>query len=174
MTTTYREPAKVIADILTAVIAPILPDGVGMTCAMSNQKYDIPTDGILFVFSYISGKAIGTTDEASFSGSAIETQSATMHDMVQIDMMSFDNTARIMRGPVLMALNSIISQQLQEKYAMRIGKIPTQWNDASDLEETKMLTRYVMTVQTTSVQRITANLGDYFDTFPTTQEVVNP
>lgn len=180
MSITYREPAKVVMDILLGMpaIGPLTQALLPSQVIMSYQKYDIPAAGLFFALSYISGKAIGSVNEVqSVSGVLTEFQSVAMHDVIQVDMMAFEDKngislARLMRGPVIMALKSSYAQQLQEKYNCRISTIPTQWNDVSGLETTQFLTRYTMDVSVMSVQSQTVT-PDYYGTFPVSPALVN-
>lgn len=167
-----REPAKVVLDILKAEME--LADGAIM---MAYEKWDIPANKGLFVsISYMGpGKIVANVNEFD-SATNEEVQQITMVNTVQIDVMSFDSSARLRKEEVAMALASIYSKQLQEKYNMQIGRQPTAFADASNLEVTKMLNRFVTTVSVTSLH-VKRKSVDYFDKFnqrPPYLEQINP
>lgn len=166
--TVAREPIKVVADILQKEME--IPDGQIM---LGYQKWDIPTDpGLYVALVYIGGKAIGNNNYFTSSGDEpaqqIEHQEVAMRHVVQIDLLSFDASARIRKEEVLMALRSIYSQQQQEKYAMSIARIPSDLVDASSLEETKMLNRFTLTVPVTALHTKT-KAAPYYDKFKTAE-----
>jgi hypothetical protein len=170
----YLEPAKVIGTILKAKLAPLIPEGAPFNVMMSYQKFKIPTKGVLIVMSYLGGRSM-TNDE--FIGIGIggmtEVQSSVNHDLIQVDMMGFGSEPRLLRSPLVMALNSLASEQAQELYGIMIGRMPSDMKDVSALESTEYLTRYTITVQTTSLFVQSSDVGnDYYDQFKT-QEVFN-
>lgn len=158
----YREPGLVVKDILQTVMK--LSEGQVM---FSNQKYEIPTDGLYIVISYIGpGKVLASQTELVDKGSGVvERRSVVSYDMVSIQMMSFSNEARKRRTEIAMAINSIYAEQQAEKYAMKISRHPGAMIDTSFLEETKMVTRYECSVMTSSINIIDDDEPDYYTTF---------
>ncbi len=165
----YREPGKVIRDILLAEMG-LEPGQIMFT----NQKYPIPTTGIYIAISYLGpSRVISRQSELvpDGTGGMLERQSAVTLDAVQLDIMAYNdpaggNPARARAQEITMALASILSQQLQEKYAMQIARNPGNFQDTSFLEETEMITRYTVLVMTTSVNRKEKASTEYYDTFP--------
>lgn len=158
-----REPIKVIADILLSELS-LTTDQI----ILEYQKFNIPNDPGLFVaLTYIGGKAIGNTNHSSDAGSSgmIEKQSVAMQHMIQIDIMSFDSSARTRKEEVLMALRSVFSEQTQTANDMQIARIPEAFNNTASLEETKILNRFTMTIIVKSVYTKTKALTSYYDTF---------
>lgn len=171
-----REPIKVIADILTSELG-LDSDKI----ILEYQKFDIPPDPDLFIaLTYISGKAIGNNNSAEDAGfdrennnlGMTEIQQVAMQHSIQIDLMSFDSSARTRKEEVIMALQSSFSQRLQDVNDMQIARIPSEFQNTSSLEETKILNRFTMTIIVKSVYTRTKDLGGtypYYDNF--TKEV---
>lgn len=163
--TIAREPIKVVADILQKEMS--LPDGQIM---LGYEKWNIPpTPGLYVVLVYIGGKAIGSTSYFTSEGNdpakQLEHQEVAMRHVVQIDLLSFDGSARARKEEVLMALRSFYSQGQQEKYAMSIARIPSEFVDASTLEETKILNRFTLTVPVTALHT-KVKAADFYNKFP--------
>ena len=149
----YREPGKIIRDVLISEL--------GLTSGQvlfTNQKFEIPTLGLFIVLSYVGpSKIVSNLNEWQDDGAGglTEIQSLTMVHMVQIDIMAYNDAeggtqARARKEEVAMALRSLFSQSQQEKYSMQIARQVGAIMDTSFLEETEMMTRYTMTVLTTS------------------------
>lgn len=149
MAFTYREPGKIVADVLQSEL-----ELKASQVTFTNQKWNIPTKGILIVVSYVGpSKVIANLNEWQDDGDGglNEVQSLTMAHMVQIDILGYGNDVRTRKEEIAMALRSIFSQQQQELYNMQIARQPSGFMDTSFLEETKMCTRYTTTIITTSV-----------------------
>src|SRR5690348_1212645 len=116
----YREPALIVCDILQSELGL-----TGDQVMMSNQKFEIPLDGLFISVSYVGpSKILASNDAWEDAGAAglNEIQSLTMTHMIQIDIMSFDNSARMRKEEIQMALHSLFSESLQEQYQMHIAK----------------------------------------------------
>lgn len=164
-TVTGREPIKVIADILKAELE--LEDGQIM---LSYQKFNIPeTTGLYIALSYLSEKVIANNNYFAADGNGIkETQETAIQNLIQIDLMSFDATARLEKEHVIQALRSIYSQQAQEAARMKIASIPISFVDASSLEETKIMNRYAISIMVHALYSRTKVIPGYFNQFPVT------
>jgi hypothetical protein len=93
---------------------------------------------------------------------------ATLNDILQIDISSRNNDARIRRHEVFMALNSYFSKQLQEKYSFRIFGLPSGFMNTSAAEGGTVVYRYSITFQCQymRVYSRTVTGYDYYNTFP--------
>lgn len=159
----YREPGKIVQDIIQTVLQ--LKDGQVM---FTNQKFLIPTDGLFVAVSYVGpSKVIASTSELVDDGlgGTAELMSAAILHMIQIDIMSYDDEARTRKEEIPMALRSIFSEQNQELYNMQIARHPGAIIDTSFLEETKMMTRYTMTVMASSVIRKQLSTTEFYSDF---------
>jgi hypothetical protein len=158
-----REVAKLVADVMVAEL------GLDAAhCLLGDQKWDIPTDKKLFLVVFDdAGPTIGAsnfidTDETSATYLSEIQQSAVMHD-VRIEMMSYDNEARVRKEEPGLALASIFSQQLQEQYRVQIGRAQKPVN-ASDTEVTGRLFKYVTHVNVTALhQKVKAAADTKYD-----------
>jgi hypothetical protein len=161
-----REPVKVIADILMSEL------GLDSNhIILEYEKINIPPDqnSLYVALTYISGKAIGNNNYAIPSATGMtEIQEVAMQHIIQIDIMSFGNTARLRKEEVIMALYSLAAKEAMDRYCMKIARIPTDLLNASNFEATKLLNRYVMTIPVFSIYSKTKDVKDYYTTFPNT------
>lgn len=165
----YREPIKIVRDIIKAGM-----DLAETQIMLSNQKYFIPTVGLYVVLSYIGpAKVVNRNSElvSDGSGGMIERFSVNMLHMIQIDLMAYNNPsggndARERKEEIAMAMGSIYSQQIQQKYSMQVSRNTGDFTDTSFLEETEMMTRYTTTIVTTSLNVKQKTTNEYYDTFP--------
>ncbi len=134
-----REAAKIIAEILTAQLG-LLPGHIMLT----NQKWIIPEDqGLYVAISYVSGKVIGNTNYSIPTDAGMtEVQQISMLYEISIDLMSYDDSARVKKELAYMGLMSVASQQLQEQYNVQVARNPSPFQDISMLEESGRLNRY--------------------------------
>lgn len=162
-----RETIKAIADIIMTSMQ--LTEKQVM---LAYSKYEIPeTAGLFIALSTISAKSISNSSVFE-SATNTEIITTTMHELIQIDIMSFDSSARKRKEELIGILNSIYSEQQQEKYNFQIGRIPGEMVNASNLEETKILNRFTVTVAVTSLSTV-ERFPTYFDQFQKVEEHVN-
>jgi hypothetical protein len=162
-----REPIKVIADIIKHELD--LADGQIM---LDYEKINIlPDPGLYVAVSYLGGNAIGNNNY--FEPVTLkEIQEVAMQEMVQIDILSFDASARTRKEEVIMALRSIYSQNAQDANSMQIARIPGNFQNASSLEETKILNRFTMAITIKAIYR-KEKAVDYYDKFPGAEAFIN-
>lgn len=75
----------------------------------------------------------------------IEAQSVSQQEVVQVDIFSRNEQARLRRVEVIFALTGVAAQQASEQYGLRIGRIPPSFVDASQGEGAARLNRYALT-----------------------------
>lgn len=160
-----REPIKVLASILQAEMD--LDDGQIM---LANQQRVIPkNDGLYVAMQVIEERALSSVNRAEATEDGmIEIQEVVMQQMVQIDFMSWDDSARLRKEEFLMAMGSIKAQQEMEKYLVSIAQLPAGFVNVSEPDDTKMLNRYTITAVMQALLRKTKEPVAYFDKFPTT------
>ncbi len=143
-----REAAKIIADVLVAQLG-LLPGQIMLT----NQKWFIPEDqGLYVAISYVSGKVIGNTNYSVPTDAGMtEMQQMVMLYQIQIDLMSYDDSARVKKELAYMGLMSIASEKLQEQYNVQIARNPQPFQDVSMLEESGRLNRYTTLIAVTQL-----------------------
>ncbi len=154
-----REPIKIIADILKHE----MDLAVGQIM-LDYEKIDIlPDPGLYVALSYLGGKAIGNNNYFD-PDTLMEIQEVAMQELIQIDILSFDSSARKRKEEVIMALRSVYSQNAQDANLMQVARIPGDFQNASSLEETKILNRFTMTITVKAIYRKEKDV-DYYDQF---------
>ncbi len=159
------EVVKVIGTILASELG-LRTTGPSAQIMLTNERFNIPPTSDLYVaISYVDGKAIGNNNY--FDGNAvIETQEVVMLYHIQIDIMSFDATARTRKEEVYLALRSLFAQAQMEINGVQVARMPAAFVDASSLEESKMLNRYTMTIAVTAMTTKEKSVADIYDAFP--------
>lgn len=160
-TTTAVEPLKIVLGIVAAQM--------GLTAAQwatAYQDYSIPPAGLFLVGGYL-----GPTEVISNQGyldptSNSEVQEVSVQHMIQLELMSMapDNSARIRKEEIFLALRSFYAMQQADKYQIGIAWNPSPLTDASHQEGTVMLNRYVTVVAVNALHRKVIPSGS-FDSF---------
>jgi len=161
-TTTTIEPAVLVANILQSEM--------GLTSkqiALAYQNYEIPPDGPFVAVGYLNPSQQISNMGYFDSTTATEVQETVFLHTIQIEIMSLapDNSARIRKEEIALALKSFYSQQQQDKNVMGIAWLQGDFIDGSYAEETAMLQRYITTCAVTALHR-KVKTADYFSTFP--------
>lgn len=156
-----REPIKVLADILANQL-----DLGADALALAYEKNLIPKSAGLYAsLDYVGPrKCLSNVNEVD-PDTGDEVQSASFSQLVQIDLMSYDASARRRVEEAVMALNSIYARQLMEFYGLSISP-NVRFVDASSLEPTKRLNRFVGTVTMFTVHRKVVAAPPLFTSFP--------
>lgn len=164
------EPIKVLASIIQTELG--LPDGFVM---LGFENFPIPeTLGLFVALTYGVEQVVGTANQngVDSGGNYQEVQDVSMLHQVEIDIMSFDSSARLRKEEVVMALSSYNAQQLMEENSMRIAQIPSSFITVTAPEPSKQLNRYRFTVSVYALhQRILAT--PYYDSIGTVRLVVD-
>jgi hypothetical protein len=116
------EPIKVLALAIQQEIN--IPDGNVM---LGLENWKIPNDtGLYLSLIYGTEQVIANNNYSAVdaNGNFQEVQSAVMLHAIDVDIMSFDSSARVQKQAVLWALQSVNAQNLMEKYQMRIARMP--------------------------------------------------
>lgn len=160
-TTTAVEPVKVVADIIQ--------NQMGLTSrqiALAYQDYQIPSDGLFVMVGYL-GPTETIANQGYFdAATGSEVQEVAVRHTIQIELMSMapDNSARIRKEEVLLALKSFYSQQQQDKNLIGIAWLMSDFIDATSVEATTMLNRYITTCSVNALHRKVLTAGS-FDSF---------
>jgi hypothetical protein len=104
----------------------------------------------------------------------VERQCANEQETIQVDVFSYDDSARLRRIEVLFALTGVAAQQACEKYAMKIARVPASFVDLSEGEGAGRLNRFALTFNVLrgySIERTVETFSTF--TIPP-QLVVNP
>jgi hypothetical protein len=158
-----REVSKIVKDILQMEM------GLDNDhCLLGNQKWNIPPDKKLFVvvFDTIVGRTgaanfLDTDATSPYVGQEVQQLNA-LHDC-RVEIMSFDDEARLRKEEVVMALQSIFAQQMMGKYKIGIGR-PQDPVDASETEASSRLFKFVSHVNVTCLhQKVKTPTFPYYD-----------
>lgn len=162
MAFSYREPGKIIADIIESEMD--LKKGQVM---FTNQKFNIPASGIFVAISYVGPSKIIPVNQWADDGATglIEIQSIHIDHLVQIDILGYGNDVRTRKEEIAMAISSMESKKKQEENSMYIANQTGAFMDTSYLEVTKIVTRYTTTVFTTSVNEKRKAIKDIYTDF---------
>lgn len=82
-------------------------------------------------------------DPATLDG--VSDQSVNVQEIIQVDIFSADDSARLHKFDVLFALTSSKAQQLATRWAFKIGRVPPSFVDASEVEGSTRLNRFAVT-----------------------------
>lgn len=140
------DPLLLFCDIIQKGLN--LPDG---RVTLWDQKNFQPTDnGLYVIVSVLSCRAFGNTNLHSNDSSIFNShQSVNMASTLQIDIISRDNSARMMKEAVLLSLNSDYSEQQQNANGFFIGKLPPggQFTNLSMQDGAAIPYRFVISAQ---------------------------
>lgn len=149
-TTSKVEPLKVVLGIVAQQMG-LAPK----QWATAYQDYSIPPVGLFLVGGYLGPTEI-VSNQGYFDAAAdAEVQEVSVAHLVQLELMSMapDNSARIRKEEIFLALKSFYSQRQQEINFLGIAWNPSPLVDASQQEGTVMLNRYVTTVAVNALHR---------------------
>lgn len=139
-----------------------------------NQKIPEPQDSALYiVVSILSCKQFSSTNQWDGSGSGLNSnQSVNMQAMLSLDIKSRSTQARDMKELVVMALNSIYSEQQQEFNSFRVFNVSPNIQDLSELDG--MAIPYHFNI-TCNIQYFISNItaAPYFSSFGTPTVATN-
>jgi hypothetical protein len=161
-TTSQVEPVQVIADILQTEM--------GLTdkqITLAYQKYNIPNNGLFVVVGYLGPSEMIANQGYFDEDLDTEVQEVVFKHTIQIEIMSLapDNSARIRKEEIAMALRSFYSLQQQELNLLGIAWLQSDFIDASYAEATAMYQRYITTCFVNALHRMVKGAG-YLDNFP--------
>lgn len=139
-----RETIKVIADLIQSQMG--LKEG---RTSIYNQKRLLGIESDLLVdVAWLGGRPFGVVSRPARDPAQpdlVEQQSVSMQEVVQVDLFSKSDEARLRKVDAIFALTGVAAQQACERYAMRIGRIPASFVDLSGGEGAARLNRYALT-----------------------------
>lgn len=155
-----REPIKVLADILQAEMG--LVEGQIM---LGLENWKIPkNEGLYVALFYGTETPVGSNNDFD-SDTNEEIQTLAMLHNVVIEAMSFDESARLRKEEIVMALNSVFAQDHMDKYLMAINTLPQSFQPIPELEDTKQLNKYRITFAMNALHQKIKPV-QYYDAFP--------
>lgn len=134
---------------------------------LAYQKFNIPTDGLFIVLSPVTDQEIARESNLEVQQDSSEAEVfrvLALHE-IQIDVMSFDDQARLRRLEIPMAMSSIYSEQKQEENAIQIARNMSPMINTSFLELSKNLSRYTTRVKLTAVTTLVHGDPNYYSNF---------
>lgn len=158
----WREPIKVLADLLSRELN-LGADRI----FIYNDGRPLPKDKGLYIVLSINGTNVfrntNDTREIMVNEQKVFSESFNQNfkQNIIVSVISEDSSARLMANEVVMALSSVYSEQLQERYYCHIARI-AHITDASFLEKTDMLTRMDVAVSVLSWKKL-ENPVDYYE-----------
>lgn len=158
----WREPIKVLADLLSRELS-LGADRI----FIYNDGRPLPKDKGLYIVLSINGTNVirntSVTKDVTVNEQSVYTEvlDQNFKQNIIVSVISEDSSARLMANEVVMALSSVYSQQLQEKYSCHIARI-AHITDASFLEKTDMLTRMDVAVSVLSWKQLVKPV-DYYE-----------
>lgn len=165
------EPIKVVAAILKQEMG--LDDGQIM---LGLENWGIPKNKGLYVALYYGSELVvgnNNYNETDQQGNFNEVQDAVMLHQIEIDLMSFDSSARLRKEAVLWAVQSYTAQSAMEQYQMRLAATPGSFIQVASLEETKQLNRFKLTILVNALHR-NIKTTPYYDSLQPVELYVNP
>lgn len=145
VSTATPETALLLAQLIQSEME--LDDGI-VTIYNQKRRLQPAKAGFNIDVAIIGDKPFGVNSRFADPGSTTdldETVTINQQEIVQIDIFSYDDSARLNRIGIIFALASITAQQLSERYGFQIGRIPTSFVDVSEVEASKRLNRYALT-----------------------------
>lgn len=143
--TATPETAKLIAQIIQTEMA--LADGI-VTIYNQKRRLQPAAEGFNIDVAIIGDRPFGVNSRFADPGETAdlqETVTLNQQEIVQVDIFSYDDSARLNRVGIIFALASITAQQVSEQYGFQIGRIPPSFVDVSEVEASKRLNRYALT-----------------------------
>lgn len=143
--TATRETAKILCELIVSQMNLRTTD-----VSIYNQKRDLTKKKGIWVDVAIIGETTvaSTTRPVNdpLQTDLTEVQTISQQEILQIDIMSADDSARMRRKEVIFALSGTAAQQAAETYSLKISNIPQSFVDVSEVEASARLNRYAITV----------------------------
>lgn len=145
-----------------------------------DQKIFQPTDSGLYIpISILTCKVFGNSTKPAIIAGVPDwsqaTQNVNMQATLDIDAISRGPAARVRKEEIILALNSIYSEQQQEGNSFYIGKLPagSQFRNLSMIDGAAIPYRFKISVNIQYTVSKTKSIP-YFDTFQDVSVATNP
>jgi hypothetical protein len=165
------EPIKAVGQVLMSELS--LTAGQIM---LGLENWVVPKDrGMYIALFYGTEEVVGNNNgvDVDSAGNFVEVQESVMLHHIDLDVMSFDSSARTGKEKVLWALGSQAAQAAMEKYGMRFATTPSSFVPVPSLETTKWLNRFRSTFAVNALHR-NSKIVPYYDSLATPKLVINP
>ena len=132
-----------------------------------NQDFTIPNnDGMFIVVQFVNGKTLSNNTKIENTDSGIiEVHSTIQTESLLINIFSRNVDSRQRKWQVITSLNSVFSEQQQERYGFRIFPIPQSTNNISRAEGSSMLNRYGIEMKIQRCYNELIKHNEYYDKF---------
>lgn len=160
------------------VLGMVLQQEMGLSAGqimLGLENWAIPKNtGLYVALLYGPDTTIGNTNYNSIDaqGGYTEVQSAIMLHSIDIQVMSFDSSARERKEAVLWAIQSYTAQQLMEQYQMRLAATPGSFIPVVTDEQTKQLNRFHITIAVNALHQ-NVKTTPYYDSLQPVKLVVD-
>jgi hypothetical protein len=142
------ENGKIIPSVY--IVSPLISQG--------------STDKLQIAIQSIGSKVVGNNVRYNPDNQFEEIKECVVNDMIQVDIKSRNNDARIRRFEVLTSLASTYAKQMQEYYQCRIFNIPSGFSNTQAAEGATLINRYTITFSVEYLQTYKKEV-DYYDKF---------
>jgi len=137
-----------------------------------NQKYDIPVDDGLYAYvgfqrsvPFASSRKEENVPATDTTDAYLqEVQTMNVREFYTINLYSRSASARQRNHEIIFALHSIQCEQLQERYAFKMGYLPMSMHDVSHVEGAAIINRYQLTFSLLRAYTRTRPI-EYYSTF---------
>lgn len=151
------------------LVCEIIRQGLGLSgdqVYIYNQKYLIPNDSRLYIpIEVLSPKPFGNTNKIQeIDGVLTQVQSVNFATILSIDAMSRSTVALYRKEEIIMALNSLYSQQLQQAFSFYLAPITSAFVAVNEEDGAAIPYRFNMSVTIQyAVEKY--QTADYYDSF---------
>lgn len=164
------------AKLLAGLIQTEMETDAGVVMIYNQKRRIPPAKGFFVDVAIIGDRPFSVNSRFADPGSTAdleETVTINQQEVVQVDIFSYDDSARLRRIEIIFALASIAAQQLSEVHGFHIGRIPPNFVDVSEVEASKRLNRYALTFNVLRAYERTKS-AQTFATFSQPQLYTNP
>lgn len=169
------KPTKLIEQMILDILAHEMGLAKDQDIWIFNQNKKIPNDDKLYVvvgFQDATGGIISVTNTVEPTDTGMkEIQKVIAREVIQVDIASASNEALARRWEIILALRSVFSQQQQEKYGIKIFRIPQSFVNTSSAEGGSQFNRFTALVVCHAShykEKVLSSCeGDYYDDFDT-------
>lgn len=173
-----RATARVTGKTAIQLFCDILQTELGLEDGqvyLWDQKINIPTDYKLYIaVGVLSCKPFGNTRTSDGSGSGLnEIQSTNFQAILDVNILSRGTEARDRKEEVVLALNSVYSEQQQESNGFYVATLPSGFVNLSQEDGAAIPYRFNISV---AIQYFITKTKavPYYDTFQTVGIVTEP
>jgi hypothetical protein len=161
------EIIKLVADIIKVEM-----DIPNERIMIYNQKWNLPNIQEMFIYlGYLADPIIASNRYYEDREDGFyEVQTLQKMTSLSINVFSANDEARLRKEEIILALSSTYAQQRQEKYGFKVFRIPSGFTDISQVEASRMLNRYNITIDVINQVKKEKKV-DYYDKYSITTKI---